>query len=135
MFKKPERNQHEHDLVFAVMDAITEEALKNGISVIYDANPKLREYRERMMEMAKRHNAAFFLLRFQTPESVARKRLGTRKRCTRKVCQDYHPPIPLKDFLRVKKEIQEPTSSEPTIVIKGTDTYARQRNALRSILH
>ncbi len=130
LFKKPQYSQYEHHFVFTTMDTIAEEALMNGISVIYDANSNLREYRTRMMEMVKKYNARFFLLRFQTSESVAKKRLGTRKRCTRKVCQDYHPPIPMKEFFRLKDQMEEPTADEPTIYIKGTDTYAKQRKSV-----
>src|SRR3989338_1363970 len=76
MFKKPKYNQYENNYLFTVMDVLAEDALKNGISVIYDANSSLREYRDRMMQTVNKYDARFFLLRFQTPESVARKRLG-----------------------------------------------------------
>ncbi|MBI4600080.1 ATP-binding protein [Candidatus Uhrbacteria bacterium] len=130
MFKEPKYTQYENNYLFATMDALAEDALRNGISVIYDANSSLRIYRKRMIQMVKSYGARFFLLRFQTPVSVAKKRLGTRKRCTRKVCQDFHPPIPMKELFRLKDQIEEPTSNEPTIFIIGTDTYARQRNAV-----
>ncbi len=131
LFGKPKYTQHEHDIVFPVMDALAEDALANGISVLYDANSTRVEYRTTMMQMGEKHHARYFLLRFVTPESVAKKRLGTRKRCTRKVCQDYHPSIPMKDFLRVKDRIEEPTAKEPTIYIQGTDTFAKQRKIVR----
>lgn len=134
MFGKPKYNQYENNYLFAVMDALAQDAIMNGVSVIYDANSSLREYRIRMMQMVKKYGARFFLLRFQTPESVAKKRLGTRQRCTRKVCQEYHPPVPLTVFDRLRKEIEEPLSREPTIFITGTDTYAKQKKALLSAI-
>lgn len=134
MFGKPKYNQYENNYLFAVMDALAQDAIMNGISVIYDANSSRREYRARMMQMVKKYGARFFLLRFQTPKAVAKKRLGTRMRCTRKVCQEYHPPVPLIVFDRLRKEIEEPSSKEPTIIITGTDTYAKQKKALLSAL-
>lgn len=130
MFGKPKYTQVEHDLVYPVMDALAEDALKNGLSVIYDSNSTRRQYRAELMAIAKQCHAHFFLLRFLTDESVAKKRLGTRQRCTSKICQDFHPPIPMKDFLRVKDSLEEPTEDEPTIYIKGTDTYAKQRKVV-----
>lgn len=130
MFGKPKYNQYENNYLFAVMDALAQDAIMSGISVIYDANSSRREYRVRMMQMVKKYNARFFLLRFQTPEAVAKRRLGTRKRCTRKVCQEYHPPVPLVVFDRLRKEIEEPSSKEPTIFITGTETYAKQKKTV-----
>ncbi len=130
MFGKPKYTQIEHDLVYPVMDALAEDALMNGLSVIYDANSSRVHYREALMSITKKCRARFFLLRFQTPEQVAKKRLGTRKRCMSKVCQNYHPPVPIKDFIRIKNTLEEPTSKEPTICIKGTDSYAKQRDTV-----
>ncbi len=130
MFGKPKYNQYENNYLFAVMDALAQDAIMNDISVIYDANSSRREYRIRMLQMVKKYDALFFLLRFQTPEVVAKERLGTRKRCTRKVCQDYHPPVPVAVFERLRKEIEEPKKSEPHIIIDGTMTYAQQKKSV-----
>lgn len=130
MFGKPKYNQYENNYLFAVMDTLAQDAIMNGVSVIYDANSSLREYRARMMQMVKKNDAGFFLLWFQTPESEAKKRLGTRKRCTQKVCQEYHPPVPIAVFNRLRIEIEEPKKNEPTIIINGTDTYAKQKKTL-----
>lgn len=132
MFGKPKYTQVEHDCVYPVMDALAEDALMNGLSVIYDANSSRYQYREALMHIARQCRARFFLLRFQIPEAVAKKRLGTRKRCTSKVCRDYHPPVPIKDFIRIKNTLEEPTAKEPTIYIQGTDAYAKQRRAVLS---
>lgn len=130
MFGKPKYTQLEHDLVYPVMDALAEDALVNGLSVIYDANSSRYHYREALMSISKKCRVRFFLLRFQTPEAVAKKRLATRKRCTSKICQDYHPPVPIKDFIRIKNSLEEPTSKEPTVYINGTDIYAKQKKTV-----
>lgn len=134
MFKKPKYNWYENQLVFSVMDAIMEEALAAGVSVIYDANSTLREYRKRMQKTVKKHGASFFLLWFKTTIATAKKRLGTRKRCTTKSCSMYHPPIPREVFERLRTQIQEPTIREPHIILNGADTYAKQKKALLGAL-
>lgn len=134
MFKKPKYNWYENQLVFGVMDAIVEEALAAGVSVIYDANSTLREYRKHLRKIVKEHGASFLLLWFKTPIATAKKRLGTRKRCTTKACALYHPPIPLDVFERLRTQIQEPTAHEPYIILKGTDTYAQQKKTLLGVL-
>lgn len=130
MFKKPKYTQYENNYLFAVIDAIAEEAISSGLSVIYDANSSLREYRIRMQKMAKKYKARFFLLRFKTPENVAIKRLGIRDRCRTKSCSFYHPPIPISEFHRLKAQIEEPPKSEPHIIIDGTMTYTQQKKAV-----
>jgi len=135
LFPKPKYTQWEHDIVFPLMDMLAEEALGSGISVIFDANSTRRIYRRHMQKMAKKLGASFFLLKFQIPISIAKERLGTRKRCTRKVCQDYHPPVPAEVFERLRKTIEEPTAKEPTIFITGTDTYAKQKKAVISAVN
>jgi predicted kinase len=134
LFVKPKYTKVEHDLVFPAMDALAEDALKNGISVLYDANSTKRAYRKNMIQTAKKYHTQFFLLYFDIPVAAAKKRLDIRRRCTSRVCRDYHPPLPMKDFVRLKGVLEEPTAKEPTIYIHGTDTYARQKNTVLTSL-
>lgn len=134
MFGKPKYTHYENNYLFAVMDAMTEEALAAGISVIYDANSTLREYRRRMQNTAKEHGAHFLLLWFRTPVTAAKKRIGARKRCTTKTCSLYHPPIPLEVFERLRAQIEEPTVREPHMILDGTKSYAKQKKVLLGAL-
>ncbi len=134
LFIKPQYTKTEHDLVFPVMDALAHDALKNGISVIYDANSTKRAYRRAMMRTAKKYGARFFLLTFEISVATAKKRLGMRRRCTSKVCRDYHPPAPIAVLERLKTSIEKPSANEPTIFIQGTDTYPRQKKEVMRAL-
>lgn len=134
LFSKPKYNWYENQLVFGVMDAIVEESLATGISVIYDANSTLKEYRKHLRGIAKKYGASFFLLWFQIPVITSKRRLGVRKRCTTKICALYHPPFPLEKFEVLRAKIEEPPKSEPHVVINGTDTYAKQKKALLSAI-
>lgn len=134
MFGKPKYNQEENTILFRVIDELVEEALSTGISVLYDTNAVKRDYRVLLERVAKKYRAHFFLLWFRAPLSVSRERIGTRKKCRTKTCSLYHPPVPLAVLHRLQREIEEPTSREPTIIINGADTYAQQKKALLNAL-
>jgi len=134
LFIKPKYTKAEHDLVFPAMDALAEDALKNGISIIYDANSTKRAYRRAMMQTAKKYGARFFLLTFDISVVTAKKRLDIRRRCTSNMCKDYHPPAPHAILERLKTSIEKPTKKEPTIFIQGTSTYAQQKKEVLRFL-
>lgn len=134
MFGKPQYNQYENQTLFRVIDELVEEALSSGISVMYDTNAVKREYRVLLEKIAKKYRAQFFLLWFRASLSVSRERIGARKKCRTKTCSLYHPPVPLAVLNRLRKEIEEPTKKEPTIVINGSDTYALQKKAILGVL-
>lgn len=130
MFGKPQYNYSENQTLFRVIDELVQEALSSGISVLYDTNVVKREYRLLLEKIAKKYRAQFLLLWFQAPLSISRQRIGARKTCRTKTCSLYHPPVPLAVLNRLRKAIEEPTPKEPTIFVKGTDTYVKQKKAV-----
>lgn len=135
LFSKPQYNQHEHNLVFPVMDALVEEALSSGLSVIYDANSTLRKDRQKLVACAKKYGARYILLWMQTPVAIAKQYIQKRNVCTTKVCKHYHPPVPLAVLERLRLSIEEPAKKEPTMILDGRATYAKQKKEVTKVLH
>lgn len=53
------------------MDAMSEEILSTGNSVVYDANSTLRMYRVRLQKIAEENGADYILLWFKISEQEA----------------------------------------------------------------
>ena len=78
IFPNPKFSSEEHPIVFGAMDYLANEVLKCGVSVIYDANSTLRIYRKCLQQLARKNNAKYLLLWFQTPVKTALMRIEKR---------------------------------------------------------
>lgn len=116
LFPKPTFTQAEHDELYHYLDHKTEELLKDGKDVIYDANLNRLEHRKTKYDICERTGAEPVLLWLQTPRDMAKERAAHTSR------QHLWPPgeTPQQMFERIAGVIQEPEANEPYIKVDGT---------------
>lgn len=134
LFKKPAYAVAANKIVFGEMDKRTANFLSQGKNVIYDANTTKRIYRDKLRKLAKKHKARYLLLWFQVPVNVAIGRILKRKKLKSEFLQKYHVPIDKWVVLRIRKEIEPPTSSEPHIIVDGQKPYKKQIKTIKKYL-
>jgi predicted kinase len=116
MFPRPSFSQKEHAELYRRLDQRTEDLLKAGQSVIYDANLNRLEHRQDKYDICKKVGAHAALLWVKTPVELAKERAGHQGR------QHLWPPNETADqlFNRIVGLIEEPQVSEKYVVLDGT---------------
>lgn len=115
LFPKPTYTQEEHDKVYAELDRRAEELLKQGKSVVYDANLNRYMHRLEKYELCERTGAKAVMIWVQAPKQLARERA---------VMRGHHHLVPKDEtfesmFDRVTSIIEEPREDEPLYTISG----------------
>ncbi len=116
LFPQPTYTQAEHDAVYGELDKRTEALLKEGKSVIYDANLNRLVHRQEKYDMCQRTGARPLLLWIQTSRDLARERA---------VLRGHHHLVPADEtfesmFNRVSGTLEEPGDNEPQHKLDGT---------------
>jgi predicted kinase len=116
MFSQPNFDQREHDELYKALDQKTEQLLKDGQSVIYDANLNRLKHRQDKYDIGSQTGAKVVLLWVQTPKDIAKERASHLSR------QHLWPPneTSSKLFDRIAGLIEEPGANEPYVAIDGT---------------
>jgi predicted kinase len=116
LFPQPTFSQMEHDALYATLDARTEQLLRQGRDVIYDANLNRYQHRRDKYVICEKTGAAPILLWVQTEKTLSKARAMHDSR------KHLWPPgeTPDKLFDRVADIIEEPGPAEPHIIIDGT---------------
>lgn len=116
LFPQPTFSQVEHDALYAYLDEKTEELLRTGQDVIYDANLNRYQHRKDKYVICEHSNAEPILLWVQTEKTLSKSRAMHESR------QHLWPPgeTPDRIFDRVADVIQEPGPGEPYTVLDGT---------------
>jgi len=116
LFEVPKFSQDEHDSLYKMLDYMCELLLKNGTSVVYDANINRLEHRLEKYALAKKVGARVQLFWLQVHRDTAKqRRLDTQ-----------HPMlIPNNEtahdlFERVADVFEPPTKSELFTALDGT---------------
>src|ERR1700741_3621909 len=65
LFSRPRYDAQENAIVAHLMNYITEEFLRAGLSVIYDSNAMRAGQRRKLRELARRHRASYVLVWLQ----------------------------------------------------------------------
>lgn len=116
LFPEPAFSQDEHSTLYTTLDNRTEQLLREGKDVIYDANLNRRQHRQDKYDICERTGATPVLVWVQTEKNLSRVRAmdDSRKR--------LWPPdeTPNQVFDRVAEALQEPDSDEPYVIIDGT---------------
>lgn len=127
LFTKPRYDKEENQIIEHLMLYMTEEFLRAGMSVVFDANVnKLGERRE-LRNMARRVKATTLLIWLQIDAESAFARLNRRDR--RKTDDKYAVQYDRKAFDAVLASMHNP-KDEDYIVISGKHTYNTQRSAI-----
>lgn len=133
LFSRPRYDAQENAIVTHLMNYMTEEFLKAGVGVIYDANVMRSAYRRRLRELAKKHRAEYLLiwLQIDTENAFAR----TQRRDRRLLDDKYSEKQTKTTFERQMALMQNPQVDENYMVISGKHSFAGQKNAILSRLY
>jgi len=134
MFKKPQFNLAEHKKVFGRMDQMAEKYLKESRSVIYDANMTKRKFRHQLKKIADKYGAEYALLRFKVPVTIALARISKRSKYKSELMRKYHRNVDKLTLLTIKREIEEPTKREMTLIIDALKPYKKQIQVVTKFL-
>ncbi len=116
-FPQPQFTPEEHQQLYAAIDKQTEDLLRSGKSVIYDANLNRYIHRQEKYDICQRTGARAILLWVRADQSLAK------QRATQEADSDPRRPygnLDVPTFDRLVNEIEPPLPSEPVIEIDGT---------------
>lgn len=127
LFEEPQFDKQEQELVKHLMDYMTEELLKAGVSVIYDINAANLRERRALRELGRNSGADNLLVWFQVDTETSFYRSNKRDR--RKADDRYNPIIMRDTFDRLVNQMQNP-QNEDYIVVSGKHTFNAQRDTI-----
>lgn len=78
LFRQPTYSAIESGILFRDIHILIEDLLKKGVSLILDATNLTERYRERLYNIAEKHDARLIIARTSAPPEVVRKRLRNR---------------------------------------------------------
>jgi predicted kinase len=116
LFPNPAFTQEEHAELYRVLDEKTAALLKEGKSVIYDANLNRYQHRQEKYDICEATGAKSILLWVKTPQAIAKDRAT---HFSRAVFVPQHE-TPAAMFDRIANIIEEPGTDEPYIEVDGT---------------
>jgi predicted kinase len=126
LFPEPTFSQAEHDVLYQYLDLRCEQLLREGKSVIYDANLNRYQHRQDKYDICDRTGATPVLLWVQTPKEIARERATHESR--QRLWPQFITGGQL--FERVSGVLENPRDNEPYISIDGTQVtpqYVQER--------
>lgn len=128
LFEQPRYDRQENQIVDHLLQYMTEEFLRAGVSVVYDINALRSSQRRELRELARKHRADCMLVWLQIDVDSAFVRVSKRDR--RKTDDKYTPAIDKQTFEQIAAHMQNPTPTEDYMVISGKHTYHTQRSAV-----
>lgn len=128
LFETPRYDKQENDAITQLMNYMTEEFLKAGLSVIYDTNAMRSAQRHTLRELARRSHAQPVLIWFQMDADSAFARSSKRdhRRADDRYATSYDKPT----FERITGRMQNPTNLETYAVVSGKHTFTTQLSAV-----
>lgn len=132
LFTNPQYNEQENQIVRFVSNYLTEQLLKSGSSVVYDANIAHVGHRRNLRNLATKHKAENLLVWVQIdPESaLLRVQKGGRRRPEDKKADKYSKNV----FDQHLTRMQNP-KDEAYVVVSGKHSPATQKSAILSRLY
>lgn len=127
LFDEPQHTRQENDVVYRLADYMFESFIKNGISVVYDANFNRRSDRMKVKQMADRYGAKTLVVWVQTDQETAFDRASSRDK--RQTENKYAYQLPKDVFDRMKKNLTKP-KFENYVVISGKHLFKNQFHAV-----
>jgi predicted kinase len=116
LYPNPQFTQQEHDELYNELNLRTQNLLKAGKSVIYDANLNRYKHRQEKYQICQQLDATPILLWVQTPRDLAKARAVHETRAH--LVPNLETPHSM--FDRIADLIEEPGPNEPYIVLDGT---------------
>ena len=132
LFKNPQYDKQENDIVSQLMDYMASEFLNAGLSVVYDANSIRTSQRQALRQLAGANHALPILVWFQMDSETAY--LRNQKRDRRRVDDKYTNQLERKNFDKILAYMQNPTHAEDYLVASGKHLFSMQLSAAISKL-
>jgi predicted kinase len=127
-FVTPKYTHQENLELYAHLNELAAELLAADNSVVFDTNFNFYNDRERLRKIAKEHGADCKLIWVTTAKDIARERATKGKHLSdTRVLGD----MPIADFERMSRNLQEPRPDEPHIKVDGTKI---SKDYIRSLL-
>ncbi len=116
-YDHPTHSHQENIELYEDLNAVTEDLLATGKSVIFDTNFNFYKDRQKLREIAAKHGAQTKLIWVRTPKDLAR------QRATHGLGQDTRVlgDMPAEQFERISSNMQPPGADEKAIEIQGTE--------------
>lgn len=128
LFEEPRYDKQENDIVQHLMEYMTSEFLRSGVSVIYDTNAMRVSQRRILRDLARKAKAKPVLIWLQIDLDSAFLRVASRDR--RKADDRYTVPMDRTTFERVTEYMQNPTPTEDYMVLSGKHTFRTQSHMI-----
>ncbi|HEY5549668.1 MAG TPA: ATP-binding protein [Candidatus Saccharimonadales bacterium] len=128
LFRQPRYDVQENAIVAQLMNYMTEEFLRAGVSVAYDTNAMRLGQRRQLRELARKHHAQYLLAWLQTDPENAFERTQIRDRRT--LDDKYSEDQTKTTFDHQITMMQNPQPDEDYLVISGKHTFVTQKNAI-----
>ena len=133
LFDQPRYDKEENNVIGQLMDYMTEEFLRAGLSVVYDANAMRYTQRHALRELARQHKAQTVLVWFQIDPETAYLRASKRDR--RYSDDKYAGPMNQQMFENVASGMQNPKTTEDYVVISGKHVFSTQFGSFAKRMH
>lgn len=127
LFEQPRFDKQENIVVNHLMEYITEEFLRAGVSVIFDTNAMRASQRLVLRDIARKAHADSLLIWLQIDPDSAYERVGNRDR--RKTDDRFALPLDRQAFDYLSAHMQNPRNEE-YVVISGKHNFNTQRSAV-----
>jgi predicted kinase len=127
LFDEPRYDKEENQVVSQLMDYMSEEFLRAGLSVVYDANVMRLSQRRALRDLARKTRAQPILVWFQIDLDSSYARASKRDR--RKADDKYSAPLDRGTFERIVGAMQNP-QNEDYMVLSGKHTFGTQLSAM-----
>lgn len=133
LFEEPRYDKQENEIVSHLMEYMSEEFLKAGLSVIYDGDATKAGLRREIREVAREAKAFPLLVWPQIDIESAFARIVKRDR--RKTDDKYSHQLDRNAYEQEIGKMQNPSSTEDYVVISGKHNYQTQQNAVLKKLY
>jgi predicted kinase len=127
LFEHPRYDKEENMVISQLMDYMTEEFLRAGLSVVYDVNAMRLGQRRSLRDLARKAHAEPVLVWLQIDIDSAFAR--STKRDRRRVDDKYSAILDRQDYERIVGGMQNPQGEE-YVVISGKHTFNTQLSAI-----
>lgn len=127
LFEHPKHDKIENQTVTHLMDFMTEEFLKAGVSVVYDISVSRINDRRALRDLARNSGASELLIWMQIDADTAKQRSTNRDH--RKLDDKYSTVINDDIFGKYTKALQNP-QNEKYLVLSGKHIFNTQKTAI-----
>lgn len=132
LFDEPKYDKDEDEVISNLSQYMTEEFLKTGVSVLYDADTSRLRQRRAVRDIARKSHAKPVLIWLQIDAESSHQRLNVRDR--RRSQDKYARQYDSASFQAHVSKMQNP-SNEDYMVISGKHTFNTQRGAVIKYLY